>query len=39
MKRKTILTNAENLITGDREETYGEPHKQFKHVATFWSAY
>ena len=39
MKRKTILTNAEQLITGDREEVYGEPHKQFKVVATFWSAY
>ena len=36
---KTILDEAKEIIYGDREQTYGEPDKNFKTIATFWYAY
>ena len=40
MKQKeSILTEAHNIIYGDREKTYGHPAKNLKTIAAMWSAY
>jgi hypothetical protein len=36
---KTILQEAEEIIYGDREETYGHPFKNLNCIASMWSAY
>ena len=33
----SILTEAERLVTTDRQETYGPPHEDFAKTAEFWS--
>jgi hypothetical protein len=40
MKAKvSILQEAETIIYGDREKTYGHPAKNLKTIASMWSAY
>lgn len=38
MVRKHVLRHAESLITGDRQETYGDAAVEFEKVAKAWSA-
>ena len=35
----TALDKAKDIIYGDREQTYGNPAKNFDCIATMWSAY
>lgn len=35
----SITKEAENIIFGDREATYGEPNKNLLMIANLWSAY
>lgn len=35
---KTILQEAEGLVSGDRQEDYGHPKQSMERIATFWSA-
>ena len=35
--KRAILERAIELITGDREEDYGEAHKNFSDIAALWS--
>lgn len=34
-----VLQEAESIIYGDREETYGEPDKNLRHIAEQWTLY
>lgn len=34
-----ILQEAEEIIYGDREQTYGRPDKNLNCIATMWTAY
>lgn len=34
-----ILQEAESIIYGDREQTYGKPSKNLDCIAQFWTAY
>lgn len=35
----TILSEAENIITGDRQECYGDPRVNLQRVAEQWGMY
>ena len=35
----TVLKEANAIIYGDREKTYGHPSKNLKTIATMWNAY
>lgn len=35
----SVLQEAERIIYGDREKTYGEPGKNLATIADFWSTY
>ena len=35
----TVLDKAKEIIYGDREQTYGDPGKNFRCIATMWTAY
>ena len=35
----TILSEAESLVSGDRENSYGHPTKNIKRIAELWSTY
>lgn len=35
----SILKEANTIIYGDREKTYGHPSKNLKTIATMWNAY
>lgn len=35
----TILKEAEDIIYGDREQTYGSPDKNLRAIAEFWESY
>jgi len=37
-KRAIILTDAENLINGDRAQSYGPPQASFSRIAKLWAA-
>jgi hypothetical protein len=37
--KESILTEAHNIIYGDREKTYGHPAKNLKTIASMWTAY
>ena len=37
--KESILTEAHNIMYGDREKTYGHPAKNLKTIAAMWSAY
>jgi hypothetical protein len=36
---KTVLEEAQRIIYGDREKTYGHPAKNFENTARFWSVW
>jgi len=36
---KNILREANDIIYGDREKTYGHPSKNLKTIAVMWNAY
>lgn len=36
---ENILTEAERIVYGDREQTYGTPAKTLNQIARLWSAY
>lgn len=36
---ENILTEAERIVYGDREQTYGTPAKNLNQIARLWSAY
>jgi len=36
---KSILDEAQGIIWGDREKTYGEPDVNLKRIATLWNAF
>ena len=36
-KREEMLAAAGALITGEREEAYGKPQRNFRHIAERWS--
>jgi len=37
--RTRVLTIADNLVNGDRDEQYGDPISDFRTTAEMWSAY
>ena len=37
MKREDILSEAENLINGDRAKDYGDAYVNHKRIADIWS--
>ncbi len=37
--RRTILEEAQDIIVGDREKTYGSPRKNLDTIAAFWTAH
>jgi hypothetical protein len=39
LKDSTILDEAQDIIWGDREKTYGEPDVNLKRIATLWNAF
>lgn len=39
MTRKDILDAAEKIVTGERQQTYGEPEDNFETIAQMWEAY
>lgn len=36
---ETVLEEAQRIIYGDREQTYGHPAKNFENIARLWNAY
>lgn len=39
MIRTEILKKAENVVNGDRDQTYGQPEDNFAVIADLWGAY
>jgi hypothetical protein len=39
MKRGEVLDKAKVTVSGDREQDYGSPEKNFERIAGMWSAY
>lgn len=39
MTRHELLQAANNIVTADRNEQYGEPEDNFENIARLWSAY
>lgn len=39
MKRGELLDKAKTIISGDREEHYGNPENNFNTIADLWTAY
>ena len=39
MTPKTILDEAETLVSGDRRESYGHPLENFSDIAAMWTGY
>lgn len=39
MNRRDILIDAATLITGDRQDDYGDAQESFNRIAQMWSAY
>lgn len=39
MNRSECLQEAEKIVCGDRENTYGAPEDNFKLISEFWSSY
>lgn len=37
--REDILKKAQEIVTGEREDTYGGPEDSFNRIATFWDAF
>ena len=38
-QREEILTEANNIVNGARNEAYGSPEDNFKRIADYWSSY
>ena len=38
-EKKSVLQEAEEIIYGDREKTYGHPSKNLQAIADMWTAY
>jgi hypothetical protein len=34
-----ITEQAQNIVFGDREQTYGDPNQNFKRIADYWNVY
>ncbi len=39
MNRKELLEKAAEIISGEREDTYGGPEDSFKTIAQYWTAH
>ena len=39
MKREEILARAKDIVSGDRDKTYGIPENSFGYIARLWSDY
>lgn len=39
MKREEILARAKDIVSGDRDKTYGIPENSFNRIAQLWQAY
>lgn len=39
MSTSNVLRDAETIIHGDREKTYGSPGKNLRKIADLWTAY
>ena len=39
MTRRTILDQALHCVSGDREQDYGSPERNFETIALLWSVY
>lgn len=39
MKRKEVLTKANEVVNGQRDQAYGKPEDNFAIIADLWSAY
>jgi hypothetical protein len=39
MTRKEVLHTAEQMVSGDREQDYGNPENNFRTIANLWNAY
>lgn len=39
MKRKEILSQADQCVNGQREQDYGSPENNFKTIADLWTVY
>ena len=39
LKHASVLQQAQAIIYGDREQTYGHPAKNLQAIADFWNAY
>ena len=39
MDKKSVLQEAQEIIYGDREKTYGKPSKNLETIAKMWTAY
>lgn len=37
--KQTVLEEAQGIIYGDREQTYGKPSKNLECIAKLWNAY
>lgn len=37
--KKTLLQQAHEIIHGDREQTYGDPGKNLRTIAAYWSVH
>ena len=38
-EKKSVLQEAEEIIYGDREKTYGHPSKNLQTIADMWTSY
>ena len=38
-ERSMVLEDADDLINGERQSHYGEPHENFTAIAQMWTAY
>jgi hypothetical protein len=39
MDKKSVLQEAQEIIYGDREKTYGKPSKNLETIAVMWQAF
>ena len=39
MNRRQLLDQAQNIVTKDRDEQYGDPEDSFAQIAAFWGIY
>lgn len=39
LKKESVLEEANKIIYGDREKTYGKPSKNLETIAKMWSSY